>query len=76
MTGDQIVTCLFGLNALINVILIVRSERRYKADREKVAFGKNFWRAYLYFVPFFVTNSIIKEIEQKRKKQKSKMDTS
>jgi hypothetical protein len=74
MTGDKIITYLFGINALINVILIALSERRYKSDSVNVAYGRNFWQAYLYFVPFFVTNSIIKEIENKRKKQKSRMD--
>ena len=74
MTGEKIIMYLFGLNALINVILIALSERRYKADRVNVAYGLNFWQAYLYFVPFFVTNSIIKEIENKRKKQKNRMD--
>jgi len=74
MTGDKIIIYLFGLNALINVFLIVRSERRYKSKRENVTYGRNFWQAYLYFVPFFVTNSIIKEIEHKREKQQKRMD--
>lgn len=74
MTGDKLIMYLFGINALINVILMVRSERRYKSKRENVAYGRNFWQAYLYFVPFFVTNSIIKEIENKRAKQKSRTD--
>jgi hypothetical protein len=74
MTGDKIIAYLFGLNALINVILIARSERRYKSDRENVVYGSNFWQVYLYLVPFFVTNSIIKEIENKREKQLNKMN--
>src|SRR6266542_3915513 len=71
MTGDKIITYLFVFNALTNVILIALSERRYKSVRDKDSSGRNFWQAYLYFVPFFVTNNIIKEIENKRKKQKN-----
>jgi hypothetical protein len=45
MTGDKITTYLFGLNALINVILITISERRNKSDRVYVAYGRNLWQA-------------------------------
>jgi hypothetical protein len=68
-TSDKITMSILGVNAVINVILIKRYDQHNISKKETQAYSHNFWEAYLLFVPFFVTQSIIKEIENKKKRK-------
>ncbi len=70
-SSDEIIIFASGINVLINVILIKRHDRRSSTKKEHQIYSRKFWGAYLLFVPFFLTNSIIKEIENKKKKEQT-----
>jgi hypothetical protein len=46
-------------------------DRNYKSRNETQAYSGNFWQGYLFLVPFFVTKSILKEIESKELKRRN-----
>jgi hypothetical protein len=62
--ADRIFSYIFGLNGLINLILILQYDNKYKSKQENQAYSRNFWQVYLLFVPFFVTINIVKELQK------------
>jgi hypothetical protein len=64
--GDKISIYILFTNALINTFLLARFNQKI-SKRETQAYSRNFWQGYLFFVPFFVTISIVKELDKKNK---------
>lgn len=71
---DKLFSYIFGLNALINIILILQYDKKNKPKNETQAYSRNFWQTYLLFVPFFVTISIVKELDKKNRIKKDRLN--
>ena len=66
MKFEKILILVILLNALINLFLILSYTKKKK---DKLSFDDfMFFRGYIYFIPFFLTRSIIKEINEKENK--------
>jgi hypothetical protein len=66
---EKIFTALFLLNALINLYLIIKDSIRRKEKIIQSFWDLGFFRMFFYIVPFPITRNILREIDEKRKKE-------